>query len=460
MRQLPAEVTAWQLRCEELAAEGVEDWRTEVVGGNGQNAGEFSIMVALRRYQAACKENARKENGVRAFARLEAIAVAEDDMDATTRYIGLPDGRVLDVGAVHGGAPRKDWVLLGQPDMLITKKLGCTHIRPSVGNLYEGSNFKRYLEDVLPDEDVRRSLQEIVGYALLGEPEEKIIVLLHGPPDSGKTVLLEILEAMFGDYSGWTDGQALIAGKAKSAHTEWLNNIRGLRLVVTPETARGAKIDAAWMKSYTGREPQSSRGVYGDRTFSWKPTGIIFNASNHYVEYDAEDTAVAERTQVIEFEEQFLRGDPRRDDKLPSKIIEGELPVLLNWALEGLRRHGERKRDSGAGLDIAAKIVEWSRKYHTAQDHVGQFISDAVEEKKITPSDDAAPANCVPLKTMYALYRSWCKAQELKKPLGRNAFNNHLRQVYHWQSHASMGMRWVGYTAPYKDEADIMLVSW
>jgi hypothetical protein len=477
---LPRELDRWQARCLALDNEGVQDWRTRRVGGNGVNADEFEILVALRKYVSACKENARKETGVKAFARRPEITISEDDLDAQTRFVGLCDGRALDVEAVHDGENKDDWLLPASPDMLLTKQLGCGYVAANndiPSTVFALSSFSKYLKDVLPDKAVRDTLQEIVGYALLGRPTEKIILLLHGPPDSGKTVLLEVLEALFGDYSDWTDGQALIAGKAKSAHSEWLNNIRGLRLVVTPETAKGAKIDAAWMKSYTGREPQTSRGAYGDRTVTWLPSGIIVNASNHYIEYDAEDTAVAERTQVIEFEEQFLRGDPRRDDTLPMRIKTQELPIVLNWALEGLRRHGTRTAVDGNGvtvrapqLKIADKISEWSKRYQVAQDHVGQFLSDAQEEGKLCETKVVVdpdglttelPASAFILaKVMYALYKSWCVAQEIKKPFGRNTFNSHLKNVYHMADVVSAGKRWHGWVSPITDDLRAEMTRW
>lgn len=469
VERVQSETARWETRAAQLASEGVENWLTRVVQGTGQNAGQFEAIVALRKYAKACKENARKQTGVTAFARLERITVAEEDLDAQVRFVGLADGRALDVVAVHEGLSRTEWTRPAEPDMLLTKKLGCGLVTPDparTSTLYEHSCFRRYLESTLPDEEVRDTLQEIVGYALLGDPTEKIVVLLHGMSDSGKTVLLEVLEALFGDYGGWTDAQALVAGKAKSAHSEWLNNIKGLRMVLTPETAKGAKIDAAWMKSYTGREPQTSRGAYGDRSVTWKPSGIIFNGSNHYLEYDAEDTAVAERTQVIEFEQRFLRGDPRRDDELPWKIKTFELPIVLNWALEGLRRHGSRRTATTAPtLKIASKIVEWSKRYQVAQDHVGQFITDAATEGHLLllPGDVAAStptSHFVPLKVVQCLYKSWCVAQEHKKPLGRNSFNAHLRTVYGWKDVRSGEARWHGYTSPHGGVMSVASVIW
>lgn len=355
------------------------------------------------------------------------------------------------------------WVRAPEPGMLLTKQLGCGFVPADTGvpgTLFEFSHFARYLKAVLPDQSVRDTLQEIVGYALLGQPTEKMIVLLHGPPDSGKTVLLEVLDALFGDYAGWADGQALIAGKAKSAHSEWLHKMRGLRVVLTPETAKGAKIDAAWMKSFTGREPQTTRGAYGDKSVTWKPQGIIFNASNHYLEYDAEDTAVAERTQVIEFELTFPRGHEDRDEDLPNKI-RAELPIVLNWALAGLTRRGGRATPK---VQVADKVREWSLRYQKEQDHVGQFVKDAEDEGYLcempTEQISSTPdAHYVPKKVVYALYKTWCEYQA-RKPLGRNTFNAHLERVYGWSGVKSLEWRWRGRTCSLDSDWAAGIVRW
>jgi P4 family phage/plasmid primase-like protien len=485
VEQVQGELERWEARCMALAAERVEmllaqgmdeemavataetenqaDWRTRRVTGRGAAAGEFEVVAGMRKYASAMKEVARKETGLKTFARLSGITIAEEDLDGSSRLLGLRDGRVLDVGAVHAGKGVSDWVLTPEPDMLLTKQLGCGFVPADVGvpgTLFEFSHFSRYLKMVLPDAQVQATIQEIVGYALLGEPTEKMIVLLHGPPDSGKTVLLEILEALFGDYGGWTDGQALIAGKAKSAHSEWLHKMRGLRVVLTPETAKGAKIDAAWMKSFTGREPQSTRGAYGDKTVVWKPQGIIWNASNHYLEYDAEDTAVAERTQVIEFERQFPRGHVDRDDRLPEKI-KSELPIVLNWALAGLARHGAREVP---GVQVADKVREWSLRYQKEQDHVGQFVQDALEEGYLCELDEQQltqvyDSHFVTKKVVYALYKSWCGYQA-RKELGRNTFNSHLERVYGWVGVKSGEWRWKGRTCSAGSDISAEIVRW
>lgn len=496
--QVQAEVGRWETRCAELVAErmlaavaaGVPedqaadavaaecqaDWRTRRILGRGATAGEFEVVAGLRKYAAALREVARKETGLKTFARLPQVTIAEEDLDANSALLALADGRVLDVGAVHDGQPVGSWLRTPEPGMLLTKRLGCGFVPedPGVpGTVYALSRFAGYLETALPDATVRATVQEIVGYALLGDPKEKLVVLLHGPGDTGKTVLLEVLEALFADYGGWADAQALVAGKAKSAHTEWLHKLRGLRAVLTPETAKGAKIDAAWMKSYTGREPQTTRGAYGDRSVTWKPQGIIFNASNHYLEYDAGDTAVAERTQVVEFEEQFPRGHEKRDDQLAAKIRERELAVVLNWALEGLRRHGERGRrvaagkgqpGETAGIQICAKIRSWSERYRTAQDHVGQFVLDAQEEgflRELIGAELAASyeSHYAPAKTTYLLYVRWCDAQK-RKPLGRNTFNKHLEQVYGWVLTISNGRRWRAWVCSVKSDLEAQIVQW
>lgn len=452
---MQTELRIWRERCERLAGEGVNDWRTRLVGGNGRDAHEFRIIASLQKLVDGIQNNEKKDQVEKAFSKHPRIAITEEELDANPRWLNLRNGHVIDVQAVHGGRPCNEWVIPRRADMMLTKQLGCAYVAEDDNvptTLYELSAFKRYLEGVLPDADVRNTLQEIVGYALLGNPTEKIITLLHGMSDSGKTVLLEVLEAMFGTYAVWADASALIAGKARSAHQGWLHNLKGARLILTPETAKDAKLDAAWMKSYTGREIQTSRPPYGDRSVSWAPVGIIFNASNHYLKYDAMDTAVSERTQVFEFEKRFLRGSSDRDETLPDAIKRYELHIVLNWALEGLRRRGAQGR-----VHIAPLVEKWSEVYRFAQSDTQQFINDCLSEGWLHSADSSVPTSrMVKIGVVYALYESWCKDQKIRDVLGQHDFNAELMNVHGWTKKNSGGWRWVGYTSPFESKLSVM----
>lgn len=452
-RLIQTELDVWEERCTRLASDNVDDWRTRRVGGRGQNAEEFRIIVELRKLVGAMQDNEKKDQVEKAWSKRTEIAITAEELDANPRWLNLKNGHVLDVEAVHNNRPRVEWIVPRRSDMLLTKQLGCAHVAELdnvPGTMYEFSTFKRYIEGVLPDEDVRNTIQEIAGYSLLGNPTEKIIVLLHGMSDSGKTVLLEILEAMFGTYAVWADASALIANKARSTHQGWLHDLKGARLILTPETAKNAKLDAAWMKSYTGREPQKTRPPYGDQLVTWPPIGIIFNASNHYLKYDATDTAVSERTQVIEFEKRFLRGSEERDETLPATIKNRELPIVLNWCLEGLRRRG-----ANGHVTIAPQVKEWSRIYQVQQSDTQQFIEDQLESGWLVKAEPGtAVSRMAKLDVVYRLYELWCEDQKIK-PAGTRDFNSTLVEVHKWDKKNSGGWRWIGYTSPFATKVSV-----
>jgi putative DNA primase/helicase len=60
--------------------------------------------------------------------------------------------------------------------------------------------FMAFLEDVLPDSEVRAFVQRLAGQAATGF-FLSIVAFLIGRGDNGKTVLLETLKAVLGDYA-------------------------------------------------------------------------------------------------------------------------------------------------------------------------------------------------------------------------------------------------------------------
>jgi len=95
----------------------------------------------------------------------------------------------------------------------------------------------------------------------------------------------------------------------------------------------------------------------------------------------------------VKFEQSFYG---REDTGLTEKLL-GELPGILNWALEGLERLCARGRftepDSGQAEAEAARRLS---------EPVGAFIDDwcSLEDERWISLDD-----------LYAKYRQWCESE-------------------------------------------------
>ncbi len=71
--------------------------------------------------------------------------------------------------------------------------------------------WAEFLQQVLPDEDVRVFLQRVVGVALLGKVVEHVLPILTGTGANGKGVFYGALLHALGDYVSWFPGTVVLS---------------------------------------------------------------------------------------------------------------------------------------------------------------------------------------------------------------------------------------------------------
>lgn len=283
--------------------------------------------------------------------------------------------------------------------------------------------WRRFLEENLPDPEVRKMLQQAVGYALTGKANQKALFYLYGEANTGKSLFLEILGEMFGDYSHTLSEGALNAGDQREGGnaTPHLAGLRGKRFVTMSESRSGQIMDDSLIKKVTGGDKINARELYRNGV-TFTPQCVIFIASNHNLRVTGGDTAVWSRIKVVEFPVQFEVGDPRRDDNLKLKLRK-ELAGILNWALEGLIEF-----NTTGSLAYPKTIVEATTAVAYAQDKVQQFYDQMTGEAKMTTGVAGAKTLS---SEVYKAYQNWHLNQEgdTRGCLGTVAFHERLGRI-------------------------------
>jgi putative DNA primase/helicase len=96
--------------------------------------------------------------------------------------------------------------------------------------------------------------QRWCGYALTGSTREHAFLFLYGPGGNGKSVLLNTLAHVMGDYATTADMELFTVGNGNS-HPTGLADLRGARLVLAQETEQGRALAEAKIKAMTGGRP-------------------------------------------------------------------------------------------------------------------------------------------------------------------------------------------------------------
>jgi putative DNA primase/helicase len=65
----------------------------------------------------------------------------------------------------------------------------------------ECPQWDAFLATVLPDPAMRQYVQQLAGYSLLGDVNERLLVFLYGEGRNGKSVFVEVLRELLGDYA-------------------------------------------------------------------------------------------------------------------------------------------------------------------------------------------------------------------------------------------------------------------
>ena len=171
--------------------------------------------------------------------------------------------------------------------------------------------FLAYLESALPDPTLRRYLQRVLGAGLLGQPRRvKTMVNLIGPSNTGKTVLLEVLNAVLGAYARFTMPSLFLRTKGKGAKdadgpSPALHALRKAKYVVASEPDSEDQWNGGLLKLLTGGEEVTSRPPYGKTMVDWTPRFLIIIASNFDIKLDTKDEALLRRIAPIRFEQIF-----------------------------------------------------------------------------------------------------------------------------------------------------------
>jgi putative DNA primase/helicase len=261
------------------------------------------------------------------------------------------------------------------------------------------------IADVWPDIETQRFFQRWVGYCLCGSIKEQVFVFLWGTGANGKSVIVHTIEKLLGSYARKvsSDVFALKQGDERERKTVPL---KGKRLVFTDETQKGQTLDEGLIKSIASPDTQSSRLLYGESE-DWAPTAKVIIMGNERMHIRGGDYATERRIVFIGCEQRFegKRCDPDLSDKL-----EGELPGIMGWALEG---HREWKK---SGLGVAAKVKADSQEFCEEADALAPFF-----ERHNATSESISRA------AFYEAYLTWSKAQGNEHHLSRQSFAGRVR---------------------------------
>jgi putative DNA primase/helicase len=212
----------------------------------------------------------------------------------------------------------------------------------------EPAAWYRFLEDLWPsDPESVTALRQWFGYVISGRTDLQKIMLLVGPTRSGKGVICRVLEALLG--AGNHCGPTLSA----FAQNFGLSPLIGKPLAVVSDArlSGNSRPVVERLLSISGEDLLTVDRKYREPWTGTFPTRIMIVSNELPLLGDA-SAAVVGRFIIVQTTRSFLG----REDTGLTKTLMGEMPGILNWALDGLAQVGAQGMLSEPPTSSAVKI--------------------------------------------------------------------------------------------------------
>ncbi|WP_020124410.1 phage/plasmid primase, P4 family [Streptomyces canus] len=329
------------------------------------------------------------------------MVLKPDRLDANPYALCTPQGIVdLRTGLLTAPDPNKDF-----------------HSRStSVGpRQMPTPRWMRFLTDTFGDDAEGREmisyLQLLLGYSITGDVGAQILPFLWGEGKNGKSVLLDAIMKLLGDYADAAPPGFLMA-KPFEGHPTDLAELHGRRVYVCSEIKPGDKFDEARVKHLTGGDRIKARRMRQD-PFSFQPTHKLWLLGNHKPEVGTGGFAFWRRMRLIPFER--VVSDDRKIDNLADLLVIEEGPGILAWLIDGARRYlgGDRDLTGPERVRIATTA------YAETEDHTGRFYEECCQLGPDLRAEQTA---------LYAAYKIWCQ-NEGAQFISSRAFASRTREL-------------------------------
>src|SRR6266511_1773942 len=139
----------------------------------------------------------------------------------------------------------------------------------------------------------------MVGYCFIGSAREHALFFLYGTGANGKSVLLNTLSGIMGDYARSAPIETFTVSSVERHPTD-LASLRGARLVVAVETEEGRRWAESRIKVLTGGDKIAARFMRQD-FFEFTPQFKLVIAGNHKPGLRSVDEAMRRRINMLPF---------------------------------------------------------------------------------------------------------------------------------------------------------------
>ncbi len=275
---------------------------------------------------------------------------------------------------------------------------------------FQSSQFKRFLDDTL-DSETQITVQEALGLFISPHASEvQTAFAFLGNGSNGKSVLMMVMLALIGGHDYVSS-----IGLAEFLKDFDISQAEGKHVnIVMDDDLTGVKVGGSFKSMICGENLRVNRKHKDITTQAFNMTH--FFGLNRLPAAVDKSLGFYRRFCIIPFHNTF--GTPEdvavgkaskiKDPSLAKRIIDNELDLVFNWALQGL--YG--LRENNWKLTISKACQAEKELYKEESDSAYAFYKEKIR---------GMPGNTVPVSVVWERYNWFCAENGITKPMdGRN----------------------------------------
>ena len=326
------------------------------------------IRAAHRRF-AVQAGNGGRMNAMREESSVR-LARAVDEIDAHPLEINTRSGVLRFTVEREDGLRFAEARLHPHDRERLHTKLMPVQYDPDPEAVAECPAFDAFFERIQPDPVIRHFLMRSFALAMTGLIEQKLW-FLYGMGANGKSVLVDLMARIAGDYAATAKIESLTGTNRRGGGdaTPDLVPLIGARLVRAAEPDEGMRWQEGLIKDLTGGEPILVRALHSDFV-EVRPCFSLFISGNHKPDIRGTDDGIWRRLMLVPFDVQIPKAEQTPKAEL-DEILFAERDAIFRRLVGYLCEYLER------GLNEPEKVLEATREFREESDPYGSYLDEA-----------------------------------------------------------------------------------
>lgn len=275
--------------------------------------------------------------------------------------------------------------------------------------------WNTFLERCLPNEDKRRTVQQIAGLGLLGASPQKVM-FHYGAGANGKSVFLETIARVLGPglMVGLPRESLIGAGdRSVGGASPDLVRLYGKTMVRILEVPGDEPLQEDLIKRLTGGEPFPVRTLFKGY-FEFQNVATPHMSGNGLPTISGTDNGIWRRMLLVHWDQIIPDNEQREFEDMVAQLVREDGPGILAWLAAGALDYLSN------GLFVADDVRAQTDAYHEEMDPIGEFLANCVR---------AAPGQKIQASDLYKAYVRWSEANA-KRPRTVTKFGRTLKDKY------------------------------